>query len=133
LWQGERFDDGGPRARRHPAAHEARGHRGGLVGAWTAGYERQFEGNWLQLHPGRVLVGRAVTGVFVPHRPDLHDTLMDYGNEQEGRIGAMNSWVIETWSRTTSSSSTCSARSTRAPTPAPTSPPPSRHAPAPAR
>ena len=42
------------------------------------------------------MVGRAVTATFVPHRPDLHDYLMDYGHEQEGRIGAMNSWVIET-------------------------------------
>jgi len=64
---------------------------------WQKGYERQFEGNWTILNPSnQVLVGRAVTGVFVPHRPDLHDGLMQYGHEQEGRIGAMNSWVIET-------------------------------------
>jgi regulator of RNase E activity RraA len=60
------------------------------------GYDRQFEGNWLNLHPDQILVGRAVTAVFVPHRPDLHDYLMDYGHNEEGRIGAMNSWVIET-------------------------------------
>jgi regulator of RNase E activity RraA len=63
---------------------------------WREGYQFQFEGNWTRLHPERILVGRAVTGVFVPRRPDLHDGLMDYGHEQEGRIGAMNSWVIET-------------------------------------
>jgi regulator of RNase E activity RraA len=63
---------------------------------WRHGYEYQFEGNWMRLHPDRILVGRAVTGVFVPRRPDLHDCLMAYGHEQEGRIGAMNSWVIET-------------------------------------
>ncbi len=48
------------------------------------------------LRPYDKIVGRAVTGVFVPHRPDLHDYLMQYGHEQEKRIGAMNSWVIET-------------------------------------
>jgi regulator of RNase E activity RraA len=97
LWQGERFDDGRPRVSddilrrmKRVVTEEA------WSVLWTAGYERQFEGNWLQLHPGRVLVGRAVTGVFVPHRPDLHDTLMEYGHSEEGRIGAMNSWVIET-------------------------------------
>jgi regulator of RNase E activity RraA len=63
---------------------------------WNKGYQFQFEGNWTILHPRRTLVGRAVTGVFVPHRPDLHDTLMKLGHEQEGRIGAMNSWVIQT-------------------------------------
>jgi regulator of RNase E activity RraA len=63
---------------------------------WRHGYQFQFEGNWTNLHPDRVLVGRAVTGVFVPHRPDLHDVLMEHGHLEEGRIGAMNSWVIET-------------------------------------
>jgi regulator of RNase E activity RraA len=63
---------------------------------WRREYQFQFEGNWTRLHPERVLVGRAVTGVFVPRRPDLHDGLMVYGHQKEGRIGAMNSWVIET-------------------------------------
>ena len=97
LWKGDRFDDGRPRV---PDAILDRMKRVQTEEAWSVlwrhGYQRQFEGNWYRLHPDRVLVGRAVTGVFVPHRPDLHDTLMDYGHEQEGRIGAMNSWVIET-------------------------------------
>jgi len=63
---------------------------------WQHGYHFQFEGDWTRLRPEITLVGRAVTGIFVPHRPDLHDYLMDYGHEVEGRIGAMNSWVIET-------------------------------------
>ena len=97
LWKGERFDDGRPRVsddiiRRmeYVQTEEA------WSVLWREGYQRQFEGNWVRLHPERVLVGRAVTGVFVPNRPDLHDCLMDYGHEEEGRIGAMNSWVIET-------------------------------------
>lgn len=97
LWQGERFDDGRPRVpddivrrMRHVQTEEA----------WsvlrTHGYDRQFEGGWMNMHPDRVVAGRAVTAVFVPHRPDLHDYLMEYGHNEEGRIGAMNSWVIET-------------------------------------
>ena len=59
------------------------------------GYEFQFEGNWLNLHPDRILVGRAVTGRFVPTRPDLNDVIAAEG-EANGRIGGQNSWVIDT-------------------------------------
>jgi regulator of RNase E activity RraA len=96
-WKGERFPDGRPRV---PDEILRRMERVRTEEAWSVlwrhEYQFQFEGNWTRLHPERVLVGRAVTGVFVPRRPDLHDGLMDYGHEQEGRIGAMNSWVIET-------------------------------------
>ena len=97
LWKGERFEDGRPRVpddilrrMKNVITEEA------WSVLWREGYQFQFEGNWLCLNPGEVLVGRAVTGVFVPQRPDLHDALMEYGHTEEGRIGAMNSWVIET-------------------------------------
>lgn len=97
LWKGDRFDDGRPRVsddilRRmeQVTTEEA------WSVLWQKGYQFQFEGNWINLYPNRTLVGRAVTGVFVPTRPDLHDYLMEYGHTQEGRIGAMNSWVIQT-------------------------------------
>lgn len=59
------------------------------------GYNYQFEGDWLNTHPDRILVGRAVTAMMVPHRPDLHDLVEDIG-KAEGRIGGQNSWVIDT-------------------------------------
>ncbi len=97
LWKGDRFDDGRPRVsddilRRmeQVTTEEA------WSVLWQKGYQFQFEGNWINLYPNRTLVGRAVTAVFVPMRPDLHDYLMEYGHTQEGRIGAMNSWVIQT-------------------------------------
>ena len=34
------------------------------------GYNYQFEGNWVNLHPDRVLVERAITATMVPIRPD---------------------------------------------------------------
>jgi regulator of RNase E activity RraA len=98
-WKGDRFPDGRPRVsdeiiRRLRALNIVTEEAWSVL--WHHGYERQFEGNWINLRPDRVMVGRAVTATFVPHRPDLHDYLMTYGHEQEGRIGAMNSWVIET-------------------------------------
>ena len=59
------------------------------------GYLFQFEGGWLNLHPERVLVGRAVTAMYVPRRPDLHDAIEQHGRS-EGRSGGQNTWIIDT-------------------------------------
>lgn len=59
------------------------------------GYVNQFEGGWFHTHPDRILAGRAVTAAFVPARPDLHERVESAGAAQ-GRIGAQNSWVIDT-------------------------------------
>jgi len=58
-------------------------------------YRHQFEGDWHNLHPERILVGRAVTGRYVPTRPDLNNVVQAEG-EANGRIGGQNSWVIDT-------------------------------------
>jgi regulator of RNase E activity RraA len=96
LYRGERFDDGRPRVpdgvveRMRPVTTEE---------AWgylrRQGYEWQFEGGWQVTHPERILVGRAVTAQFVPRRPDLDDLVEETGRA-EGRVGATNSWVIDT-------------------------------------
>jgi regulator of RNase E activity RraA len=59
-------------------------------------YHAQFEGNWMETHPGKITVGRAVTAQFLPYRPDYHNIVQEVGLE-EGRsaIGGQNSWVIE--------------------------------------
>lgn len=36
-------------------------------------FPNQYEGNWQILHPGRKLIGRAVTAQFMPVRPDVAD------------------------------------------------------------
>jgi regulator of RNase E activity RraA len=97
LWQGERFPNGRPRVPDDIIRRMEKVKTEEAWGVlWSKGYRYQFEPDWRIMHPDIVLVGRAVTGVFVPMRPDLHDCLMEYGHTQEGRIGQMNSWVIET-------------------------------------
>ena len=59
------------------------------------GYHYQFEGGWYNLHPDRVLVGRAVTARIVPLRPDLQEVVQSQG-QAEGRSGGQNTWVIDT-------------------------------------
>jgi len=65
----------------------------GVIGG--EGYNYQFAGDWQILHPELTLVGRAVTGVFVPSRPDLETAIQEEGTEH-GCIGGQNSWIIDT-------------------------------------
>ena len=58
-------------------------------------FRLQYEGGWMNLHPERILVGRAVTCRYVPQRPDLHALVEEEGKEKE-RVGGQNSWVIDT-------------------------------------
>lgn len=97
LWTGERFDNGRPRIPddilrrfRVVTTEEAWGV------LWDQGYKYQFQGDWKVSQPGKILVGRAVTAVMVPKRPDLDTTLLDYGHNVEGRKGFFNSWPLET-------------------------------------
>ncbi len=96
LWTGERYANGRPRVpdqilRRLEAVttEEAWGV------LWNKGYKYQFQGDFKIIHPGKILVGRAVTAVMVPKRPDLDTCLLEYGQKVEGRKGFFNSWVIE--------------------------------------
>ena len=94
-WQGERFPDGRPKVpdnilqRMNPVSIEE---------AWAvlrgAGYHNQFEGNWKMVHNDRAIVGRALTAVYVPARPELQRRMLERGHDN-GRIGPMNSWPID--------------------------------------
>lgn len=97
-WKGERFPDGRPRV---PDALLARLKNVTAEEAWGvlqgAGYRYQFEGGWKIINPGERLVGRVVTAVFMPLRPDVSAVISDYG-KKEGRsqAGGQNAWVIDT-------------------------------------
>ena len=93
----ERFDDGRPRV---PDDILTRMKLVTTEEAWGVlrqhGYHRQFEGRWLETHPGTITVGRAVTAQFLPHRPDYHDAIQQTGlGEGRSGIGGQNSWVIQ--------------------------------------
>ncbi len=69
LWKGERFPNGRPRVpddvlRRMAAITNEE--------AWSVlshnDYKYQFEADWKIIHPGKIMVGRAVTAVMVPER-----------------------------------------------------------------
>ncbi len=94
-WHGDRFPDGRPNVAdsvlarlKDVTADEA----------WDllqdAGYRNQFEGGWKVINPGQRLVGRVVTAVFMPLRPDVNSVIRANG-KKENRIGDENSWIID--------------------------------------
>src|SRR5882724_2520923 len=95
AWHGDRFADGRPKVAdgvlarlKEVTADEA----------WDilqeAGYRNQFESGWKVINPGQRLVGRVVTAVFLPHRPDV-DSVIQTNGKKEQRVGGENSWVID--------------------------------------
>ena len=96
-WDGDRFADGRPRVADEvlESLLDATTEQ-----AWSVlrdnGYERQFAGGWLQTNPGKVIVGRAVTAQFLPHRPDLDGAVVRAGARQgHAEADRQNSWVIQ--------------------------------------
>jgi 4-hydroxy-4-methyl-2-oxoglutarate aldolase len=95
-WKGERFPDGRPKVSdsllqelKTVDAEEAWGV------LQEHGYKNQFEGGWHVINAGpERMVGRVVTAVFMPQRPDLNAAINERG-KQEGRVGAQNSWPID--------------------------------------
>jgi regulator of RNase E activity RraA len=94
-WQGERFDDGRPRV---PDAILERMKKVSIEEAWSvlrqAGFHSQFEGGWMMIHQDEPVVGRALTAMYVPNRPDVQKRMLDRGHSS-GRVGPMNSWPID--------------------------------------
>jgi 4-hydroxy-4-methyl-2-oxoglutarate aldolase len=95
-WHGERFPDGRPEV---PDDVLSRLKTVTADEAWdvlqSAHYRNQFEGRWQVINPGARLVGRVVTAVFMPYRPDV-DSVIRANGKKEGRIGGENSWIIDT-------------------------------------
>ena len=94
-WTGERYPDGRPKV---PESLLERMRHVSIEEAWEVlkgqGYNNQFEGNWQMIHTDKPVVGRALTAMYLPHRPDHAERINATGKEQ-GRIGASNSWPID--------------------------------------
>lgn len=94
-WDGERHADGRPIV---PGEWLERLKRIKIEDAWQLlnelGYRNQFEGGWKMIHEDRPIVGRALTAVYMPRRPEVAERLLADGHEV-GHIGAMNSWPID--------------------------------------
>ena len=99
-WKGERFPDGRPKV---PESVVSRLKNVSAEEAWAvlrgAGYNHQFEGGWQVINPGERLVGRVVTAVFMPLRPDVNAVINEYGRKEARVGGGQNSWVIDTLQR----------------------------------
>ncbi|WP_276373837.1 RraA family protein [Chryseolinea sp. H1M3-3] len=94
-WKGERLPDGRPNVSDKLLA---RLKNISLEEAWgilrNAGYNNQFEGDWMVLKQDQVLVGRALTVQYLPKRTD-YDNIVRAKGKEEGRKGNFNSWPID--------------------------------------
>jgi regulator of RNase E activity RraA len=94
-WKGESFPDGRPKV---PDSILDRMKNVTLEEAWATlqqgGFMHQYEDGWLSIHGDKVLVGRALTAVWMPGRPDIQRVIEDQGKEAH-RIGAMNAWPVD--------------------------------------
>ena len=94
-WQGERFPDGRPKV---PDDILDRMKNVTLEEAWAtlrnAGFVYQYEDGWYSIHPDQILVGRALTAVWMPGRPDIQKVIEDQG-KKDNRHGATNAWPVD--------------------------------------
>lgn len=95
-WKGERFTDGRPKV---PDDLLQRMKKVTLEEAWAVlkgeNFKYQYEDGWMCINPDSVLVGRALTAVFMPGRPDIHRVIDKKGHQEDGRIKSQNSWPID--------------------------------------
>lgn len=94
-WEGERFADGRPKV---PDDILERMRNVNITQAWGVirgpGYNWQYEDGWVCTHPGQVLVGRALTAMYMPRRPVMRQVMEEKG-ERAGCIGDQISWPID--------------------------------------
>ncbi|AXY75387.1 RraA family protein [Paraflavitalea soli] len=93
-WKGERFPDGRPKV---PDKILERMKQVSVEEAWAtmknAGYGYQVAEQWQVINPDSVLVGRAVTAMFMPARPDVWKAIDTVG-KKKGRRG-QNTWPVD--------------------------------------
>jgi 4-hydroxy-4-methyl-2-oxoglutarate aldolase len=95
-WEGDRSPDGRPRV---PDDIIQRMRNVSIEEAWgvlrNRGYHNQFAGEWQIIDEDRPIVGRALTAMYLPSRPELSQRITQRGQQERGQVGAMNSWPID--------------------------------------
>src|SRR5665213_2061609 len=94
-WKGERFADGRPKVpdeildrMKNVTLEEAQATIAGSC------FNHEYEDGWqLMIHPDQVLVGRALTAMWMPGRPDIQKVIEQ--DQGKGRQGAMNAWPVD--------------------------------------
>jgi 4-hydroxy-4-methyl-2-oxoglutarate aldolase len=99
-WHGARFADGRPDVP-DSLLERLKGTNVTAEQAWEvlmrAGYRNQFEGEWQVVNPsGQRLIGRVVTAVFMPYRPDVDSVIRANGTKEGNTVRGENSWIINT-------------------------------------
>jgi 4-hydroxy-4-methyl-2-oxoglutarate aldolase len=97
-WHGARFADGRPDV---PDSVLQRLKDATAEEAWEVlqrdGFHNQFEGRWTVINPQeKPLVGRVVTAVFMPYRPDVDSAIRANGRKEGDSTPGENSWIIDT-------------------------------------
>lgn len=91
----ERFPDGRPKV---PDALLEKMRGLSMEDVWSVlqgpGFVHQYEGGWQVMHPGKKLVGRAITAQFMPLRPDVNSIVMEDGKAKGYKKG-QHQWVID--------------------------------------
>ena len=94
-WKGERFADGRPKV---SDSILDRMKNVTLEEAWAtlqqANFMNQYEDGWLSIHGDKVLVGRALTAVWMPGRPDIQKVIEEQG-VKDNRKGDTNAWPVD--------------------------------------
>lgn len=94
-WHGERFADGRPKV---PDNILDRMKNVTLEEAWatlrSAGFNHQYEDGWYTIHPDQILVGRALTAMWMPGRPDVEKVVEEQGIKDH-RKGGTNAWPVD--------------------------------------
>ena len=79
-WKGERFADGRPKIADDLLV---RARNINIDDAWTVlknyGYVNQYEGGWKMVKENEPVIGRAVTAMFMPSRPDIEKNIKKIG------------------------------------------------------
>lgn len=95
YWTGDRFPDGRPKVSDQILDRML---SVTLTEAWSVltneGFRWQYASDFICTQPGQALVGRAITAIYMPRRPDMR-AVMETNGSLNGHHGDQISWPID--------------------------------------